>query len=142
MNFPSFGDAAIYSELGERCASALASSGGNLFGSCYDPIRPIGIVGFYSVPHLLTDDPVTRVYILLLINVLLFAGVFLALGSCLLSDRTLHADERNTATLVGVSLFPPLLLFLIPHLPVTLSDLPSFAFFSFAIWESSKILFR
>ena len=143
MNFPSFGDAAAYAELGERCASALTSSAGNLFGSCYDPLRPIGIVGFYTLPYLVTDDPVNRVFILLMTNILLFAGIFLALRTVLLSDSTLCADDREKrAILVGVSVFIPLLLFLIPHLPVTLSDLPSFAFFVFALWESSKILFR
>ena len=79
MDFPSFGDASSYSQLATACASALTSSGGDVFNHCYSPLRPIGIILYYSIPLVVTRDPVNAAYVTLTFNLLLFIGAFLAL---------------------------------------------------------------
>jgi len=143
MNFPSFADAPGYIQLGEACASALTSAAGNVFDSCYCSFRPIGIIFLYAIPSLMTDDPVQRVYISLFLNLLLFAATFFALRRLFFLDPGLKAIWGNLPpSLLGVIVFLPLLLNLISHLPVTLSDLPSLAFFMLAASQGTSILFE
>src|SRR5262245_20481312 len=78
MDFPSFGDAAGYSQAGAACAAALTGGAGGAFAACYDPIRPLGIVAWSTVPYLLARDPVNVAYVSLALNILLVCGVYLA----------------------------------------------------------------
>ena len=143
MNFPSFADALGYIQLGEACASAFTSASGTVFDNCYCSFRPIGIIFLYAIPPMITDDLVQRVYITLFLNLLLFTATFFALRRLLFSDPRLRSEWENLPpTLLRAIIFLPLLLNLISHLPVTLSDMPSLAFFMLATSEGSRILFE
>jgi hypothetical protein len=142
MNFPSFGDAAAYSEVGAGCASALTSPQGDVFTACYHPLRPLGIVAWSTVPHLVSRDPVDVAYISLTLNILLLCGVYLALMRVLLLDPALRSGEGSLPRRVFCGIvFVPVLLNLVPHLPVTLADLPALALFLLAVATCARILF-
>lgn len=142
MNFPSFGDAAAYSQVGAACATALTSPQGDVFTACYDPLRPLGIVAWSTVPHLVARDPVDVAYVTLTLNILLLCGVYLALMRVLRLDPALRSGAWSLppSVLSGI-VFVPVLLNLVPHLPVTLSDLPALAVFLLAMATSARILF-
>jgi hypothetical protein len=141
MNFPSFGDAAAYDQVGAACASALTSPEGSVFTACYHPLRPIGIAVWSAIPHLLSTDPVDVAYITLTLNVLLLSAVYLALMRVFQLDPALApgAGPFSRATLAAV-VFVSALLNLVPHLPVTLADLPSLAAFLPASVLAARIL--
>lgn len=142
MNFPSFGDAPIYSQVGAACASALTYSGGDVFSACYDPLRPLGIVAWSTVPHLVSRDPVNVAYVTLTLNILLLCGVYLAFMRILLLDPALRSGERAISRgVLSAIVFAPALLNLVPHVPVTLSDLPSLAAFLLAMVTAARIVF-
>jgi len=48
MNFPVVGDADAYAALGQSCANFIAHAGAD--ASCYNGIRPIGIVIYHAIP--------------------------------------------------------------------------------------------
>src|SRR5262245_5392361 len=92
MDFPSFGDAPAYDRVGAACADALARGAGGAFTACYDPIRPLGIVAWSTVPHLLARDPVDVAYVTLTLNILLVCVVYRLLMRVLLLDPELRPD--------------------------------------------------
>src|SRR5262245_60240543 len=92
MNFPSFGDPPLYSQAGAACAAALRGGAASPFTGCYDPIRPIGIVAWSTLPHLLARDPVDLAYATLSLNILLVCGVYLALMRILLLDPRVRPE--------------------------------------------------
>lgn len=142
MNFPSFGDAAAYNQVGAACATALTSPQGDVFTACYHPLRPLGIVAWSTLPHLMSPDPVDVAYITLTLNILLLCGVYLALMRVLLMDPALRSGKGSLSrrVLSGI-VFVAVLLNLVPHLPVTLADLPALAVFLLAMATSARILF-
>jgi hypothetical protein len=142
MNFPSFGDAATYSQVGAACAAALTSGGGDAFRACYDPLRPLGIVAWSTVPHLVARDPVDVAYVTLALNVLLLCAAYLAVMRVLRRDPAPAAEPVpfSRPVLAG-AVFVAVLLNVIAHLPVTLSDLPSLAVFLLAVAVAAGILF-
>ena len=141
MDFPSFGDATFYDAAGKACASALTSEGGSVFAACYDPMRPLGIVAFSTLPHLLARDPVDAAYATLALNVLLLAAVCVTLVRALALDPALGpATGPLSRGALSAAVFLPALLILVPHLPVTLSDLPSLAAFLPASVVAARIL--
>ena len=127
MNFPSFGDAATYDRLGAKCAAALTGGEGLPFTECYDPLRPLGIIAYYTLPHLFSADPVVRVYMALAGNLIFFALIHRSLTGLLCGDRAGTALRALES-----AFFVILLANFLPHLPVTLSDLPSLAVFMLA----------
>ena len=139
MDFPSFGDATFYRDAGRACAEALTSDGGGVFASCYDRMRPIGIVAWSTLPYLVTSDPVDAAYATLALNVLLLAAVHAALLRVLRMDPALRDGPLSTCAL-SAAVFIPALLLLVPHLPVTLSDLPSLAAFVPAVVMAARIV--
>jgi hypothetical protein len=151
MDFPSFGDATGYSQVGAACAAALTGGGGSPFTACYDPLRPMGMVAWSSVPYLLARDPVDVAYVALTLNVLLVCGVYLALMRILMLDPELRPGAARpgppsasggplSARVLAGAVFVTALLNLIPHVPVTLSDLPSLAMFLPAALVCARIL--
>ena len=90
MDFPSFGDATFYSAAGQACASALRGGGGSVFAACYDPMRPLGVVAWNTLPHLVARDPVDAAYAALALNVLLLAAVYATLRGVLALDPALR----------------------------------------------------
>jgi hypothetical protein len=141
MDFPSFGDATIYDHVGRACAAALASDGGGVFAACYDPMRPLGVVAWYTIPHLVARDPVDAAYLTLALNVLLLCGVYLTLMRILSRDHALGAPAGPlSARWLSAAVFLPALFVLVPHLPVTLSDLPSLAAFLPAAAVAARVL--
>jgi hypothetical protein len=132
MNFPSFGDAEAYAELGRTCADAIAGPG-RVFEGCYHPIRPVGSAVLMAVPYLVTDDPVDAAYVALALNVVFFAGVVASFAAALVGDRALLAGwPRRGELLVGAA-FAVLLPNLVAHIPIRLADLPSLALFMAAL---------
>jgi hypothetical protein len=141
MDFPSFGDAAIYSQAGAACAAALTGAGGGAFAACYDPIRPVGIVAWSTVPYLLARDPVTVAYVTLTINILLVCAVYLLMARVLLLDPEVRPGRGPLpAGALSAAVFVTALLNLVPHVPVTLSDLPSLAMFLPAVLLCARVL--
>ena len=141
MDFPSFGDATFYSAAGKACAAALASEAGSVFADCYDPMRPLGVVAWNTVPHLVARDPVDAAYATLALNVLLLVAVYLTLLRVLVLDPALRPGSGPlSARALSAAVFVPALLILVPHLPVTLSDLPSLAAFLPAVAVAARIL--
>jgi hypothetical protein len=141
MDFPSFGDAALYSQAGAACAAALTGGTGGAFAACYDPIRPLGIVAWSTVPHLLARDPVDVAYLTLTVNILLVCAVYLLLRHVLLLDPQVRPGAGPlSARALSAAVFVTALLNLIPHVPVTLSDLPSLALFLPAVVLCARVL--
>jgi len=126
VNFPSFGDAAVYDQLGRACADALRGRGGTVFDACYHPIRPRGIALVMALPHLVTSDPVAADYVMLALNVLFFALALAALAAGLEAEPSLWPGRERRLLLAS---FAVLLPNLVSHLPVRLGDLPSLAVF-------------
>ena len=151
MNFPSFGDAETYAQLGRACADAIAGPG-RVFDGCYHPIRPAGIALLMAVPYLATDDPVDAAYVALGLNMVFFAGVVACLAAALIGDRALLEGWPRRATLLAVGAFAVLLPNLVAHIPVRLGDLPSLAVFMAALlvavrtvagsWSGRPLLLR
>nr|WP_176332770.1 hypothetical protein [Caballeronia glathei] len=130
MNFPSIGDAKQYFDVATACAHFLTGDS-DVASTCYHAYRPIGIVLYYAIPFLFTDDEFIAGYITLFLNVL-FLLLLIYSGLTLLrrfSPRDLNT--RNNATLkpaevvfvVSATLFP------IGFIPVRLSDHQSLALF-------------
>jgi hypothetical protein len=132
VNFPSFGDAEAYAQLGRTCADAIAGPG-SVFEGCYHPIRPAGIAVLMALPYLVTDDPVDAAYVALALNVIFFAGVVACLAAALIGDRVLLAGRPRRSELLAAGAFAVLLPNLVAHIPVRLGDLPSLAAFMAAL---------
>jgi len=132
MNFPSFGDAETYAQLGRACADAIAGPG-RVFEGCYHPIRPAGIALLMAVPYLATDDPVDAAYVALGLNMVFFAGVVACLAAALIGDRALLEGRPRRAALLAAAAFAVLLPNLVAHIPILLGDLPSLALFMAAL---------
>ena len=132
MNFPSFGDADTYAELGRSCADAIAGPG-SVFEGCYNPVRPVGIAVLMAIPYLTTDDPVDAAYVALALNMAFFAVVVACLAGALIGDRTLLEGRRRREVLLGCGAFAVLLPNLVAHIPIRLGDLPSLAAFMGAL---------
>src|SRR6187397_775020 len=132
MNFPSFGDADTYAQLGRSCADAITGPG-RVFEGCYHPIRPVASAGLMAIPYLVTSDPVDADYVMLGLNVVFFAAVVIALAATLIPDRSLLADRPRRALLLAGGAFAVLLPNLVAHIPVRLGDVPSLAAFMGAL---------
>jgi hypothetical protein len=133
MDFPSIGDAPQYLEVATACAHHLLGSS-DLGATCYHPYRPIGIVLYYTVPLLFTDDPILVSYITLFQNLLLFVLLIYAGLTLLQRFSTVDSDAPSSGALtsqrVGNIVFVMLTtLFSISFIPVRLSDHQGLALF-------------
>ncbi|CAE6888079.1 hypothetical protein R69927_04651 [Paraburkholderia domus] len=132
MDFPSFGDASQYLELSHACAHSISGVAGPGTG-CYHPYRPIGIVLYYALPFLFTDDQVMVSYLTLLMNLLLL--LLLLVSGLALIRQFAHANRpritRDTPVpqLDSVVFVVGTLVLSIGFLPVRLSDHQSLALF-------------
>jgi hypothetical protein len=131
--FPSFGDAVGYRELGEACAKGVASDV-SAWSSCYHSLRPAGLALYEALPYLLFSDPVDRSYFSLLLN-LLWLGMAMLLLTRVFTSETPAPQQR----FVMVAVVAALLLNLVPHVPMTLADLPALALFIGAIHQSTRV---
>ncbi|WP_426783712.1 hypothetical protein [Pseudomonas atacamensis] len=128
MNFPTGSDADAYTIFGKACADFLQNN--DAISSCYNGIRPIGIMLYQAIPYLLTDDPVSLTYITLLLNVIC---LLVLLASVLFLFRNLNNPTpapRSKIDVVGegtVLLFT--LIMCIGYVPLRLSDIQSLSFF-------------
>lgn len=139
MDFPSFGDARAYDQLGASCAAAL-SSGHGAFDACYHPVRPPGAILLFALPHLLASDRVDAAYMMLLLNLVFLAGSVVALAATLIGDRALLPAATRRAAGLAVISFVCLLFNLVAHVPVTLADLPGLALFLVAVSVAARIV--
>jgi len=119
MNFPQFGDADSYKDLGNDFHRWI-KSGENPFGF-ESPLRPLGSILLSSLPVFITDDPVYRNYLILLINV---AFMFIAVYSISGVLTTIFKDnEALSEKHISLFSFSLVLLYFIPHLPVRAMDI-------------------
>lgn len=142
MTFPSFGDAAVYEQLGRSCAAALAGGGGTAFEACYHPVRPPGAIALMAAPHLATSDAVDAAYIALGFNLVFFALCVASLAAVLVGEGRLLAGWRPRGRVLSTVAFVVLLLNLVAHVPVRLADLPSLALFLAAIALGARTIAR
>lgn len=133
MDFPSFGDAAAYEQLGKACADFILTLG-DAASSCYNGIRPVGIMAYQAIPYMLTDDPVSLNYITLALNI----GCLLALIAVVLvlfrniSNPT--PSRKHKIDLIGeIVLVIFTLSICIGYIPVRLSDIQSLVFFTASV---------
>jgi hypothetical protein len=139
LDFPSFGDATGYEQLGRACAEAVAGPAAVLDG-CYHPVRPIGAAALMALPYVATDDPVSAAYIALASNIALFAAAVACFASALAGDPAiLPARRRREAVLLGLA-FAVLLPFFVSLIPVRLADIPSLAPFAGALLVGANTL--
>lgn len=125
MSIQFFGDADSYLRLGASCAQGLQES--DIFKSCYNGLRPIGAALYFALAPLLSDDPVTILYVQVALNVLAF--LLLLRGMTLCVDRAPVAQGWAPLAIVRGPLLVSTLALAMPYLPVPLSDLPAVAFF-------------
>ncbi|MFM0363702.1 hypothetical protein [Paraburkholderia sediminicola] len=133
MDFPSIGDARQYLDVATACAHYLSGSS-DPGATCYHAYRPIGIVLYYTIPLLFTDDPILVSYITLFQN-LLFLLLLIQAGLTLLRRfSAIEGDAPSSVALssprIGNVVFVTLTtLFSISFIPVRLSDHQSLALF-------------
>lgn len=142
MNFPSFADTSAFVDLGARCADALVSPTGGIWEKCYNPVRPVGIIAYYAIPHLLTDDPVVMNYLILSMNLLLGVLILMVMGRVMALDPGFQPlkDSRFSGAAKAV-LFLCVLFSFLGHLPITLADLPANGLFLSALGVGCWVLF-
>ena len=134
MDFPSIGDARQYFDVATACAHYFSGSG-DPGATCYHPYRPIGIVLYYTIPLLFTDDPILASYITLFQNLLFFllliyAGLTLLQRFFSHATEALPADDVLSSPRIGNVVFVILTtLFSIGFISVRLSDHQSLALF-------------
>ncbi len=126
VNFPALGDSSTFEIMGAACALALRESPLD-FSACVNQMRPTGAIIFYSIPNLITQDPVTLAYVKLLMNLVMIAIAIYGFDSIrkrLENDLGMQARARKINFSLQYSSF---LLLFIGLVPVSLSDLPSMA---------------
>jgi len=133
MDFPSIGDARQYLEVATACAHALLGST-DPAATCYHPYRPLGIVLYYTVPLLFTDDPILVDYITLFQNLLFFLLLIWATLTLLRRFSVFPVDTRSHETGQSlrsgeIALVALTTLFSIGFISVRLSDHQSLALF-------------
>lgn len=136
MDFPSIGDGRQYLDLATACAHSL--TGGNYTdATCYHAYRPIGIVLYYTIPLLFTDDPILGSYITLFQNLLFFLLLVYAGLRLLHQFSGIKSDVPPPSVMRSlragdVVLVILMTLFSISFIPVRLSDHQSLALFLFS----------
>ncbi|MFJ4194387.1 hypothetical protein [Pseudomonas sp. NPDC089534] len=133
MDFPSIGDAPQYLEVANACAHSLLGSN-DPGATCYHDYRPIGIVLYYAIPLLFTDDPILVSYITLFQNLLFFvlliyAGLTLLRRFSGVENGALPPGVQRRPLIGDVSLVILITLFSIGYISVRLSDLQSLTLF-------------
>jgi hypothetical protein len=139
VDFPSFGDAQAYDQLGASCAAAL-TAGHGAFDACYHPVRTPGAILLFAVPHLVASDRVDAAYVMLLMNLVFLAASVVALAATLIGDRELLPGATRRAQVLAVIAFACLLPNLVAHVPVTLADLPGLALVLVAVAVAAGIV--
>ncbi len=131
MQFPYFGDADAFLTFGENCSRAI-STGTSLFTGCYNGVRPIGALLYFSLPNLITKDPVTASYTLLAMNLgMLLLLAYSAKALITQSGAPLLGDKMGR--LFAFLLALVVIALSLPFVPVALADLPACAMFFFGM---------
>ncbi|QHF49912.1 MULTISPECIES: hypothetical protein [Pseudomonas] len=133
MDFPSIGDAPQYLEVATACAHFLLGSD-SPGATCYHDYRPIGIVLYYALPLLFTDDPILVSYItlfqnLLFLMLLVYAGLTLLRRFSGVEADTLRSRVQGRPLFGDALLVILITLFSIGYISVRLSDLQSLTLF-------------
>lgn len=130
MNFPSLGDADGYQLIGDVCARSVQAGDA---GGCLSSIRPIGIIAYYALPNLLSQDPTIQNYLTLFLNIIFFFILYRS-GIAILSRQPGYAQAPRASQMVVASLlFASVLAITIGSIPVRLSDHQSLAMFAAAV---------
>ena len=134
MDFPVFGDAASYSDFGKACADYIVHGGEGVTTSCYNAVRPTGIMVWHAIPFLLTSDPVEQNHIAVLMNLI---SLMVLMASLLVIFKNLSGavPGRNTWAnyLGGAAVVLFTLVLCVAYIPIRMSDLQSFACFSASV---------
>ncbi|WOD18652.1 hypothetical protein [Paraburkholderia kirstenboschensis] len=133
MDFPSIGDAPQYLDVATGCAHFLLGSG-DAGATCYHAYRPIGIVLYYTMPLLFTDDPILVSYITLFQNLmflllLIYAGITLLRRFSGFGNDALAPCVPRSLRVGDVVLVILTTLFSLGFISVRLSDHQSLALF-------------
>lgn len=133
MDFPSIGDAPQYLDVATACANFLMGSG-SPGATCYHDYRPIGIVLYYTIPLLFTDDPILVSYItlfqnLLFLLLLIYAGLTLVRRFSSLDNGAVASNAKKSPLIGDISLAVLITLFSIGFITVRLADLQSLTLF-------------
>ena len=123
MDFPSFGDAEGYLDLGRICAD------GDMVRCIGNPVRPAGIALFYAIPFVISKDPILQNYIILLFNLIASVIVLKVFHKIFLLNKVGLSDNSFFKTL---SCFLIIMMCVVPLVPVMLSDLIALLFYSAA----------
>ena len=86
-----------------------------------------------ALPYLAADDPVDAAYVMLAVNLVLFAAVVTCLAKALLGDHALLAGWPRRTEILAAGAFFALLPNMVAHVPILLGDLPSLAAFMGAV---------
>jgi len=134
MDFPVFGDAASYSDFGKACADYIVHGGEGVTTSCYNAVRPTGIMVYHAIPFLLTSDPVEQNHIAVLMN-LISLMVLMASLLVIFKNLTGAVPGRNTWAhyLGGSAVVLFTLILCVAYIPIRMSDIQSFACFSASV---------
>ena len=132
VDFPVFGDAAAYDQLGLSCAGALRGPESALDG-CWHPLRPPGAALLMAVPHLVAKDPVDAAYVASAMNVAFFGAIAWAIAATLGDDPALLPGTPRRRSWIAAAVFLAVLMNVTGHIPVRLADLPSLALFAAAL---------
>ncbi|WP_141233019.1 hypothetical protein [Pseudomonas sp. Irchel 3A7] len=140
MEFPAFGDADAYATLGQSCADFIVNLGSTA-SSCYNGVRPVGILVYQAIPYLLTNDPLALNYITLLLNLTCLLMLVTAVLFLFRNLNNSTPGQRRRIDIIGetaVVIFT--LIICIGYIPVRLSDIQSLAFFiaSLSILSNEK----
>ncbi|WP_348969954.1 hypothetical protein [Pseudomonas atacamensis] len=134
MDFPVFGDAASYSDFGKACADYIVHAGEGVTTSCYNAVRPTGIMVYHAIPFLLTSDPVEQNHIAVLMNLM---SLMVLMVSLLVIFKNLSGavPGRNTWAncLGGAAVVLFTLILCVAYIPIRMSDIQSFACFSASV---------
>lgn len=127
MDFPYWGDAARYENLGRLCAEYIQSWGAS--GTCYEPIRPIGIALYFAFPHLFSANQVIVNSLTLLMNLICLLVIISSLVLMFLDATRSPSSSRlrrSQGVLIGAIVIGAIIV-LLPFVPLRMAELPAFA---------------
>lgn len=129
MDFPVLGDADVFAALGKSCADLLMNTG-DISSSCYDSIRPVGIVLIHALPFLMTNDIIEQNYITILFNMIFLCVLVKSILVLFRNFTGVSAGGQRWVEHIGEAAIVAVALVLcVAYVPVRLSDIQGFSLF-------------
>jgi hypothetical protein len=141
VQFPTGIDDDVFNRLGAFCADGIAIDNRRIVDTCYDGVRPVGIIAYFAIPKLVGANPVTQSYALLALNFAMFILCVFALRTICFPFKSGYEDRtaRFAALIASVVAVTFVLLSTIVS---RMADLPATAFFLLGISMSVRALTR